>query len=179
MPQYGYCSAHCETGFKSHGHGVTGKALWAELSLLNNTECMELLKGVADEWVEHKQFMPSLEMCAAKVSSPKLQELSIQKMPKKFGDVHDEGMVMKLEQNNHTVLPKILGGRDGCQGDSGGPLWRWEENSSGKKKAVQLGLISRGQKCARINRPGIYTNISAFKNWIVENTRDGGCSKFI
>ena len=48
------------------------------------------IPGVADEWVEHKQFMPSLEMCAAKVSSPKLQELSIQKMPKKFGDVHDE-----------------------------------------------------------------------------------------
>jgi hypothetical protein len=52
------------------------------------------------------------------------------------------------------------------------------QNSSGKKKAIQVGLISRGQKCARINRPGIYTKLSAFKDWIVKNTKDGGCSGF-
>ena len=80
-------------------------------------------------------------------------------------------------------------------GDSGGPLWRWEsvcisvesfihfllssQNDKGKNKAVQLGLISRGQKCARINRPGIYTKLSAFKDWIMNNTLDGGCTSFV
>ena len=53
------------------------------------------------------------------------------------------------------------------------------QTTSNTTKALQLGLISRGQKCARINRPGIYTKISAFSDWIVENTKDGGCSKFI
>ena len=81
------------------------------------------------------------------------------------------GEVRKLDRPNQVNLPTIVGGRDGCQGDSGkigslhleillacslllgGPLWRL--NKAGV--AVQLGIISRGQKCARINRPGIYT----------------------
>ena len=46
--------------------------------------------GVADEWVEHKQFMPQSEMCAAKVSIPQLEELSIEKMPDNLNNVHDE-----------------------------------------------------------------------------------------
>ena len=61
-------------------------------------------------------------------------------------------MVKKLNRPDQIKLPVILGGRDGCQGDSGGPLWRLKNG-----KAVQIGIISRGQKCARINRPGIYT----------------------
>ena len=40
------------------------------------------------------------------------------------------------------------------QGDSGGPLWGWRTGKDGVKRAVQIGIISRGQKCARINRPG-------------------------
>ena len=30
----------------SHGHGVTGKGLWAELELIGETECLDLLKGL-------------------------------------------------------------------------------------------------------------------------------------
>ena len=33
--------------FSSHGHGVAGKALWAELTVLNNSDCLNLLKGNA------------------------------------------------------------------------------------------------------------------------------------
>ena len=62
---------------------------------------------------------------------------------------------------------------DYCQGDSGGPLWRLSVRG-GRKIAVQIGIISRGQKCARINRPGIYTKISSFTEWIRNNTADGG-----
>ena len=29
----------------SHGHGVTGKGLWAELELIGEAECLDLLKG--------------------------------------------------------------------------------------------------------------------------------------
>ena len=30
----------------SHGHGVTGKGLWAELELIGEAECLDLLKGL-------------------------------------------------------------------------------------------------------------------------------------
>ena len=39
--------------------------------------------------------------------------------------------------------------------------------------------IASFQRCARINRPGIYTNISALSDWIRVNTKDGDCSKYI
>ena len=64
------------------------------------------------------------------------------------------------------------------------------------KRAVQIGIISRGQKCARINRPGhsslltslnisdltvsgIYTKVSAFKKWIRHNAQEGGKVHFV
>ena len=34
-------------------------------------------------------------------------------------------------------------------------------------------------RCARVNRPGIYTNVSALADWIRLNTEDGDCSKYI
>ena len=87
----------------SHGNGVTGKGLWAELEFMEEAECKKMLKGeqipifvsllsvyashreclkmdvncesgkeysgAAGEWTEHRQFLPSIEFCAAKVSS--------------------------------------------------------------------------------------------------------------
>jgi trypsin len=54
------------------------------------------------------------------------------------------------------------GGTDACQGDSGGPLiWR-RPNSS----PVLVGVVSFGEGCARKNKYGIYTRVSAFRDWI-------------
>ena len=74
------------------------------------------------------------------------------RLPRPLATLEDAGAVRRLERPGLTRLPVILGGRDGCQGDSGGPLWRVTGG-----QAVQVGVISRGQRCARINRPGIYT----------------------
>ena len=64
-----------------------------------------------------------------------------------------------------------LGHSDSCQGDSGGPLYRFLNG-----KAYLVGVVSRGDECAGFNQPGIYTDISKQRQWILKNTRDGTCT---
>ncbi|KAJ6633373.1 Proclotting enzyme [Pseudolycoriella hygida] len=58
------------------------------------------------------------------------------------------------------------GGRDSCQGDSGGPLLIQLPN----KRWVIVGVVSWGMRCGEANHPGIYTRVSSFSDWIIENS---------
>ncbi|KAH8289561.1 hypothetical protein KR054_007170, partial [Drosophila jambulina] len=51
------------------------------------------------------------------------------------------------------------GGVDACQGDSGGPL-----NCDNKL----AGIVSYGTGCALAGYPGVYTNVSYYHGWIVQ-----------
>ena len=42
----------------SHGHGVTGKGLWAELELIGEAECLDLLKGSQLFYVHRSIALP-------------------------------------------------------------------------------------------------------------------------
>ncbi|EJL6538831.1 TPA: trypsin-like serine protease [Vibrio cholerae] len=52
-------------------------------------------------------------------------------------------------------------GKDSCSGDSGGPIF-FRTNHG----LTQMGVVSWGDGCGQPNKPGVYTKLSAFNNWI-------------
>jgi len=61
-------------------------------------------------------------------------------------------------------------GVDTCQGDSGGPMI----GRDGTGEWVQVGIVSWGLGCARDGYPGVYTQISAFRDAIEAAVRQLG-----
>ena len=54
------------------------------------------------------------------------------------------------------------GGTDACQGDSGGPLVAYGDDC----QPVQWGIVSWGIGCALKDKPGVYTNVANYIDWI-------------
>ena len=42
-------------------------------------------------------------------------------------------------------------------------------------RAYLIGIVSRGRMCGQINKPGIYTKIASFLDWIANIIKDGTC----
>ncbi|XP_073434927.1 plasma kallikrein-like [Dendrobates tinctorius] len=71
-----------------------------------------------------------------------------------------------------TISHKVLcagykhGQIDSCKGDSGGPL-----SCLVDKTWYLFGITSWGEGCARPDKPGVYTKVTEFIDWIVQHTK--------
>jgi len=76
----------------------------------------------------------------------------------------DASMVERIPKTAICAgLPE--GGQDSCQGDSGGPLVVQLPN----QRWVTIGIVSWGLRCGEPGRPGIYTRVDRYLDWILSN----------
>ncbi|EPY72385.1 transmembrane protease serine 11B [Camelus ferus] len=93
----------------------------------------------------------------------------LQKAPVKIIDTNTcnakeayNGMV----QDTMLCAGYMEGNIDACQGDSGGPL----VHPNSRNIWYLVGIVSWGVECGTINKPGVYTRVTAYRNWIASKT---------
>lgn len=99
----------------------------------------------------------------------KLQEVGVHLMDwnyctskSTYGEVVNKNVELCAGIHDTDNNGLVDGGKDACQGDSGGPLVCDDADL-----ATLYGLVSWGEGCARVGKPGIYVDVFAIKDWII------------
>ncbi|KAM7167606.1 transmembrane protease serine 11C-like [Macrochelys suwanniensis] len=84
----------------------------------------------------------------------------------------DSNTCNRREVYDGVITPGMLcagyleGGIDACQGDSGGPL----VSPDSRGMWYLAGIVSWGDECAKPNKPGVYTRVTYYRDWITSKT---------
>ncbi|KAM8962458.1 transmembrane protease serine 9-like [Pelodytes ibericus] len=129
----------------------------ASMNLPSGTECWVTGWGNINYLVELK-FPQTLQQ----VMVPLISRDACNKM------YNTNSASSQIIRNDQICAGYQAGKQDACQGDSGGPLV-----CSVQGVWYQVGIVSWGDECALPNRPGVYTFVPAYANWIRSQTSGG------
>nr|XP_020666242.1 serine protease 27-like [Pogona vitticeps] len=72
-----------------------------------------------------------------------------------------DGLTPRIIKDDMICAGYQEGMKDACKGDSGGPMVCLVDQSW-----VLAGIVSWGEGCANKNRPGVYSRLTYYENWI-------------
>lgn len=104
-----------------------------------------------------------------------LRQLKLASLPDElcqmeYGEFYDRGMLCAASRDADGGISLD---KDSCQGDSGGPLTRLTP-----KGRVLVGLVSGGAGCGA-GKPGVYTRVSAYEDWIKRAKRAAASGQIV
>lgn len=97
--------------------------------------------------------------------SPKLQRATVPVVDR--NTCNAQGFYDGAITDNMLCAGHQEGGVDSCQGDSGGPLAVKVNNDV----YALAGVVSWGEGCARMDKPGVYARVSKYLKWINDHTK--------
>lgn len=117
----------------------------AEVRIINSTVCSRLMDdGITPRMICAGVLSGGIDACQVKLHVFCYFTFSYTSYPKSF-------------TNRWLYI---------SQGDSGGPMSSAEANG----RMFLAGVVSWGDGCGRKNRPGVYTRVTLYRNWIREMT---------
>jgi len=130
---------------------------FAPVSLVENEIVISDVEGeqtpsITAGWGTTSEGSSSLPNALQKVAVPLVSQTACNAAVAYNGSINDSMICAGLK----------AGGKDSCQGDSGGPLLVKDETG----KDYLAGVVSWGQGCARPNKYGVYSKVSAAFAWI-------------
>ncbi|EFB20661.1 hypothetical protein PANDA_006388, partial [Ailuropoda melanoleuca] len=97
---------------------------------------------------------------------PEAETVREARVPLLSADTCKRALGPELHPSSMLCAGYLAGGIDSCQGDSGGPLTCSE--SGPHPREVLYGVTSWGDGCGEPGKPGVYTRVAVFKDWLQE-----------
>ncbi|KAB1278483.1 Serine protease 56 [Camelus dromedarius] len=98
------------------------------------------------------------------VDGPEAEAVREARVPLLSADTCRRALGPGLRPSSMLCAGYLAGGIDSCQGDSGGPLTCSEPGA--RPREVLYGVTSWGDGCGEPGKPGVYTRVAVFKDWL-------------